>query len=154
MRNLSFAHARARLDAGNSSDVIAAFTEHLRKYPNHAEAHAQTGVALQRTGESAAAVGSFRKALDLGIPSPAGVYNSLGTALMSLNRLPEAEAALKKAIVAAPNLAEAHNNLGACVGQQQRLPEALEHFKEALRLRPGYEDARRNLSHLEQILND
>jgi tetratricopeptide (TPR) repeat protein len=73
---------------------------------------------------------------------------------MSLNRLPEAEAALKKAIVAAPNLAEAHNNLGACVGQQQRLTEALEHFKEALRLRPGYEDARRNLSHLEQILSD
>jgi len=154
MRNRSFAHARTRLAAGKSSDAIAAFAEHLRKYPNHAEAHAQTGVALQRTGESVAAVGSYRKALDLGIPSPAGVYNSLGTALMSLNRLPEAEAALKKAITAAPNLAEAHNNLGACVGQQQRLPEALEHFKEALRLRPGYEDARRNLSHLELILND
>ncbi|MDP7740364.1 MAG: tetratricopeptide repeat protein [Lentisphaeria bacterium] len=154
VRNRRLAHAKAMLDAGKSSDAVAAFTEHLRHYPNHAEAHAQAAMALQRTGESAAAVGRFRKALDLGLPSPAGAYNSLGTALLSLNRLPEAEAALKKAIAAAPDLAEAHNNLGACVGQQQRLPEALEHFKEALRLRPGYEDARRNLSHVEEILND
>ena len=154
MRNRSFAHARTRLDAGKSSGTIVGFTEHLRNYPDHAEAHAQAGMALQRTGESAAAIGSFRKALDLGISSPAGVYNGLGAALMSLNRLPEAEAALKQAIAAAPDLAEAHNNLGACVGQQQRLPEALEHFKEALRLRPDYEDARRNLSRVEQMLNN
>ena len=66
--------------------------------------------------------------------------------------LPEAEAAIERALQLDPELAEAHGSLGGLHGTRGDLPGAVEWLKSATELRPGYAEAHNWLSWMYQLL--
>ena len=93
----------------------------------------------------AEALGFYRAALALRPRTPA-VYNNLGLALKEQKKLPEAEAAFRKAIDLRPDLAGGpYYNLGIVLQQQKKLPEAMHAYRKAIELIPDYPEAYYNL---------
>jgi DNA-binding winged helix-turn-helix (wHTH) protein/TolB-like protein/Tfp pilus assembly protein PilF len=66
--------------------------------------------------------------------------------------LPEAEAAVERALKLAPELAEAHASLGGIYGMRGDVPGAIKWLKRATELRPGYAEAHNWLSWVYQLL--
>jgi tetratricopeptide (TPR) repeat protein len=64
-----------------------------------------------------------------GIVPPAECMLSMGSSLIHLSRLPDAEQAFKSAIQGRPRFGEAHNNLAVVLGMQGREKEALEEVR-------------------------
>ena len=63
-------------------------------------------------------------------------HTGLGTTLIHMDRLQEAEASLRKAVQLNPSYAEAWRNLGLCLTRQERWDEARAAYEQALRFRP------------------
>lgn len=118
----------------------------------------ERGNRLYREGRLEEAVAAYQEALAAGDESPELLYN-LGTALLGLGRLEEAESHLAGSLRSIePELRQrAHYNLGHRYlvearsqegGGQERtrlLEQAVEAYKHALRLDPGDADAKWNL---------
>jgi predicted TPR repeat methyltransferase len=85
-----------------------------------------------------------RKAVTL-LPSFAGAWSNLGTALHSLGKLTEAESALREATRRAPADAQAWSNLGNIYREMQKTEDAERCYREALRNQPNFPDALTNL---------
>lgn len=85
-----------------------------------------------------------RKAIAL-MPSFAGAWSNLGSALHSQGKLAEAEAALREAVKHAPTDAQAYSNLGNVYRKLKRTDEAERYYREAIRLQPNFPDALTNL---------
>jgi len=84
-------------------------------------------------------------------PHKSRVYNNLGIGYGALEKLPEAEAAYKRAIELNPTFAPARNNLANIYFKQGRLDEAAEELKEALELDPDYAGAYYNLGNVNWV---
>jgi Ca-activated chloride channel family protein len=109
-----------------------------------------------RAGRYAEAAAAYQEALRDGSDSPQLRYN-LGTALLQLGRLEEAEQQLRAALAAVdPELRErAHYNLGnrflaearrsPGAAQAEQLAAAIESYQQALRIAPGDTHAKWNL---------
>ena len=65
--------------------------------------------------------------------------------MQDLQKVDEAIANYRKALVLQPDLAEAHNNLGSALVSQGRVDEALASYKNAVASRPDYAEAHSNL---------
>jgi hypothetical protein len=63
-------------------------------------------------------------------------------------RLPEAEAAYRRALAIKPDYADAHNNLGVLLKNSNRLTEAEATYRQALKIKPAYAEAHNNLGNL------
>jgi protein O-GlcNAc transferase len=75
----------------------------------------------------------------------AQIYNNLGTALQSLNKLDEAIASYRSALSLRPDNTATHSNLGIALQNQDRLDEAIESYNNALKLDPNIAAVHSNL---------
>src|SRR6185295_10718525 len=112
---------------------------------DNAGAHSNLGVAVETQGDTAAAIQSYRRSLELN-PNEPRTWNNLGNALRNCEQLDEAVESLRRAIALQPDYAEAHSNLGNALQDQGKLDAALASFRAALAISPDYAAARWNES--------
>ena len=100
----------------------------------------------------AIADGNVARGIDLlievteGSPGLASAHINLAIAYQQVEKLAEAEAALRKAIDANPRHPVAHNELGIVYRRTGRFDESRESFEVALELQPAFHFARKNLA--------
>ncbi len=130
-----------------SGQIAAAETECQRILgvePGQADAlHMMGQFALERDDTTGAA-DWFEKASERR-PDGADIHYNLGTALMRLGRIADAESSLRRATALAPAFAAARLNLGNCLRELGRLDEAAEAYRQAMAIRPDYPQAQLNL---------
>ncbi|MCR5879843.1 tetratricopeptide repeat protein [Phenylobacterium sp. J367] len=107
----------------------------------------QEALARHRAGDLVGAERAYRAALAAG-PNVNALGN-LGLLLWRTGRLEEAEATLRAAAEAAPEMAALHYNLGRFLHSVERFPEAEARLREAIRLDPGLPNARLDLGNLQ-----
>jgi serine/threonine-protein kinase len=93
------------------------------------------------------ALADFRRAAELA-PNDAEPFIGMAISLYMLNRLPEAEAALRSGIAAEPSNYRPYLDLGQFFYEQRNFPQAERYWLEAVRLGPGQSQARLNLADL------
>ena len=98
-----------------------------------------------RPGDALIAIEHFQQALTLR-PDRDKPYGGLGLALIQLSEPREAEAALRRAVVATPKDVGAFNNLGFALNQQRRFGEAVPYLRRAVELDRRNVVARTNLA--------
>lgn len=143
------AAAELRNDLGVAlldSDAAAAASEFralLRERPDHADAQANLGVALERCGDFEGALREYERAqrIDLRSPRPP---SSRAALLARLGRMDEARVGFEEAVRRAPDSAGAHANLGALLRDTGHLPLAAAALERALQLDPKLPEARLN----------
>jgi len=108
-----------------------------------AEDHDVLGWELLAAGDGAAAVESFRAALERD-PSHASARVGLGDALFSLGEGQAAEDAYRQVLLET-EVAAAHNGLGNLAAQRGEVAAALAEYRRALELDPELETAHANL---------
>ncbi len=145
-----FAEARARYE--QSIDALAGFDltcQAEAAAPDRARAHEGLGRALAHLGEHERALAQHRTARALRVaslgpkhPAVASSEHYAGAALEAMRRLPQAEAAYRRALslrmralAAHPDTARSYNNLARALYYQRRFEESLEIHREALRIR-------------------
>jgi tetratricopeptide (TPR) repeat protein len=106
----------------------------LRLDPNFAPAHFARGWLLYRSGRTADALPHFQAAARLE-PASVRALDQLGLAYLSLDKLMEAEAILRRAVAVAPNDPEALMHLGRALIASERAGEAQPYFEKFRKLR-------------------
>lgn len=99
--------AAAQRATGRRGDAAESYRAALAARPDYAVAHHDYGALLCELERGEAALAELERAARLGAHSPQLDYNR-GSALFSLGRLDEAEAALRDAVVAAPAWLDPH----------------------------------------------
>lgn len=111
---------------------------------NEAMSYVMLSKAYEEQGQPDLAIENNRKALEAD-PNYLTGWCNLGTLLGTSDRLPEAIAALRRALRAPPRLkygetqatvASVHNNLGNALFENGAYTEAIEHYRAAVRLYP------------------
>jgi Flp pilus assembly protein TadD len=125
------------LGRGKTSSAIRALSKAIKLDPHHAMANMNLGNARRANGEPAAALGLHEEASKL-MPLSAKAWVNLATSQMDLQRLDEAEAALKHSLVLSPALIESLNNLGFLYINQPDYQAAERCFGLALAAEPRY----------------
>ncbi|KAB2911501.1 MAG: tetratricopeptide repeat protein [Hyphomicrobiaceae bacterium] len=132
--NPSFLQFVAALCSAQSKfkDAVALCQQAVKLAPQSSEAHYNLGAALLGLERHAEALSSLQtsNALQSGQPD---TLNNMGLALFYLDRLSEAEAALRQAVARTPH-AQAHHNLGLVHQKRERYQEAIASFETALKL--------------------
>ncbi len=137
------ARALAALDAGDLETARGAIGPALAAAPDDPptlHAAGRLALALRRPADAVELLERATPRLDR-----AAAWSDLGRALNNLRRLPEAEAAFRRALELDPADAELHDRLGHVLRSRDRIDEALETFREATLLDPGLARAWRNL---------
>lgn len=124
--------------------AAAAYQEYLRLAPATLPVLVRHGLALTGSGDTRAAIETFRRALDVE-PRSIIARQALLDALRKEQRFPELETEARATLEIDPNDARAQNLLGMALASRQRIEEAIEAFGEAVRLDPGLDEARQNL---------
>ncbi len=136
---LGFYLAETFFSAGELERASGYFKKILSVDPNHFEALVYSGIAASESGDTAAAEGALRRAIDRK-PDAFLPHFALGTLCAHLSRWEEAEEQLTLALEAAP-VPSAHILLGNVLRERGELSRAIQHFEEALRLAPESEEA-------------
>src|SRR5437868_1636182 len=87
-------------------------------------------------------------------PNNGVVYANIGNALNALDRLEEAEAALKKAIALVPQNPRAYQALAQVLLKQNRVEEAVAAHSRALQVAPNDPEVHGSLSHVLLLAGD
>jgi tetratricopeptide (TPR) repeat protein len=103
------------------------------------------GTRALDSGDWAAAVGHFRKGLELAPASPS-LRHKLGTALFLTGDARAAQEQFEQVVQASPEYAKAHYSLGVLMETSGRNQEAIERFSAAVRYEPDYIEARVRLA--------
>jgi tetratricopeptide (TPR) repeat protein len=122
--------------AGGLEKIEAPVTDYYRIFDR------ATGLAGK--GDYSAAIGEWRRALQLG-PAEAAAHFNLANALSKTASTMEAIEEYERALELSPDHAEAHNNLGYLLAGLQRLEEAVPHFEKAVEANPANANAQQNL---------
>jgi len=126
------------LDLRKPAEAEAEFQKAVGLDPNYAEAHHNLGLSFAEQGRYEQAIAAYRKALSLPVyPTPEVGYYNLGRAYAQVNKLQEAEEALRTAIQLEPKLAAAHYQLGVVLTSTGRREEAMGAFRRARDLDPA-----------------
>lgn len=123
-------HARGALQEAETLLRLA-----IKRQPLLWEAHDRLFQVLSQQGNSQAAAAAAQAAAEL-LRDSAGALKNYGLALRRLGRLAEAEAALRRAIIIAPQMARAYWELGVVLHGQSRIAECLKALSVARRLEP------------------
>ena len=136
--------ALTRQQLGYWKDGEALFRHALEVTENNQIAHKVLGDALDKKGQTDAAISQFREAIRLK-PGYAEAHNNLGIALNKKGQTAVAISQFREAIRLKLGYADAHNNLGVVLDEKGQTEAAINQFQEAIRLTPGYADAHNNL---------
>ena len=139
------ARAVSQIGAGQLGEAEALFRDVLREEPSNADALHFLGVILGRRGETAAAIDSIRRAVELRPNAPA-FHNNLGKALESAGDLTGAVRSYRRAVELAPAYAGASFNLGTALMARGDVKGAEESLRHVLAIEPQHRGARRNLA--------
>ncbi|MCW2243725.1 tetratricopeptide repeat protein [Azospirillum canadense] len=137
-------HAALLRALGQPDAAEAAIGRALLLRPGLGPAHTHLGHLRAGRGDRVGAARSHRLALVL---TPSGVAElvNLASALQDAQRLPEAEAQLRRAMRVAPGEAAAWSHLGSVLDQLDRPVEAFACHRRALDLAPAMAEAHANL---------
>ena len=147
---------RKGYDAQMRGDLDAAirwYQESLAAQPT-AEAHTFLGWTLSFRGDYEGAIRECHRAIEVD-PDFGNPYNDIGSYLIRLGRHDEAEAWLKRAMVA-PRYEPRHYphvNLARVLARRGDIQGAIRELRMALQLVPGYRPARSELHRLLGLLN-
>lgn len=125
------------LARGRTDDAIRALSKAVRLDPRHGTARMNLGNAKRANGAPAEAVEQHRAAAGL-MPLSDKAWVNLATSLMDLQRLDEAELALKRSLALNPALIESLNNLGFLYINQPDYGRAERCFTAAINTEPRY----------------
>ncbi|MDF1591850.1 MAG: tetratricopeptide repeat protein [Desulfobacterales bacterium] len=125
-------------------NTVTLFEHTLAVTDNNWLPHYNLGFALDRQGQTEAAVTHYQEALRIK-PDYEQAHNNLGLALEKLGRYDQALRHYSAALRINPNFEKTHNNLGLTLEKLGRTDEAITHYREALRINPNYENALNNL---------
>lgn len=126
------------LDLRKPAEAEAEFQKAVALDANYAEAHHNLGLSFAEQGRYDQAITAYRKALSLPIyPTPEVGYYNLGRAYAQINKLGEAEEALRTAIQLEPKLGAAYYQLGVVLTSTSRREEAKRAFRRARDLDPA-----------------
>ncbi len=141
-----------RLNLKNLPQAMDAFKKALELNPDYAEAQHNLGVTLAESGQWEEAIKAYQKAL--AIPTNAhaeSVYTNMGWAYYNLDRLNEAESALRQALRLEPTLGPAYYHLGLVLLKAGQREEAKAAFHRVLELAPDSEFGRAARAHLKAL---
>jgi len=130
--------------SGRLADAAAAYRVILEAYPGHPGVLHNLGVILAQTGDPAAALDRFDRAL-AAKPDYAEAHMNRAGALRALGRFDEALASYDRAITIAPTHPEPHNGKGETLYRLGRFEAAAGCHERALALNPNHYRARVNL---------
>ena len=108
--------------AGRLDEAVERYREAVVREPGFFEAHVHLAGVLWRVGEFERALAHARAAVDLAPEHPPCVH-VLGSTLLQLDRLDEAERELRRALALSPALAGAQVDLASCLLLAGRLGE-------------------------------
>lgn len=140
-----FAKAVELHQAGRLLDAVDIYQRILSADPYHEGANHLLGVACSQMGQFDLAIHLIGEAIRVNGRVP-DYHVNLGNALFSARRLPEAEAAYRRALALNSDIPEALFGLGNTLAQTGRLDEALASQERALALRPGFVEALANMA--------
>jgi tetratricopeptide (TPR) repeat protein len=114
--------------------------------PGNPDVVYEVGSVLQQLGRPADALPFFQRHLDM-VDDDQQTLVQIGKCYTDLNRLDEAEAALRSALAAGDD-AVGYYNLGIVLEQRGRVDDAEQSYRRAVELGPGLARARNNLAGL------
>jgi Flp pilus assembly protein TadD len=133
----SYKHALDALKAEKYPEAERILLALTAREPKLAGPYANLGIVYARTGRSAQAVESLRKAIDLN-PDNAAYHNELGLVFRQDGKFDEARRAYAKAIDIKPDYAYAHLNIGILYDLYlQEGQKALPHYERYRELAPN-----------------
>lgn len=138
--------ALAHHQSGRYTQAESLYRQVLKADPHNFDALHLLGVLCHQMGRHADAVDLISLAIQQS-PEPFAL-NNLGEAYRAMNRFPEAEIYLRKAIALMPSYAEAHNNLALTLQAQNKVDEAEASYYQAISFKPDYAKAYHNLATL------
>jgi len=124
---------------------LSLFATMVSRVPHSAVAHANYGVALAETGDTATAIAECQRALALRPDYPCA-RRTLATVLLQLGRVQEAAEQARQAVQLAPEDARARAVLGIALVGSGRAQEGVVELQKAVALVPGSTDFRYNLA--------
>jgi tetratricopeptide (TPR) repeat protein len=129
---------------GDYATDVGLWRDTVAKRPENPLAHFMLAGALERSGQTEAALASYAEALRLKPNFSVGQEN-LGELLLKLGRRAEAMARFEAALRLQPEYADAHMNLGNALVAEGRASDAVPHLREAVRIAPRMAEMRFNL---------
>lgn len=118
---------------GHKAEARHAFSVALRLQSSDAEMRRQLAKTVN-TGDSANGAAESKPATDPSKESEGGAQLEIGLSDMKLGRLVQAEDAIRKAVLLAPNSSRAWNGLGSVFSKTRRYAEAEEAYTRAMKL--------------------
>jgi tetratricopeptide (TPR) repeat protein len=119
----------------------------VEQHPGHVPALCKLGVVEMRLDDPAAAVDSFRRAVELDSDNPYA-HRMLGLAFLSMGEFQAAEQSVKEAVSLSPDDALSHSLLGAICENLGRPGEAEAYYKAAISADPMPSEPYYNLARL------
>ncbi|WP_162910174.1 tetratricopeptide repeat protein [Azohydromonas sediminis] len=146
-----FQRALALHQHGRLVEAAQLYAQVVALQPRHADAWHLRGMVAAQMGDPVRALPLVEKSLQLDPTNPA-VHNTLGNALLTLDRLDEALASYERALALNPDHADALYNRGNVLKRLNRPDEALASYDRALALRPEWAEAYGNRGIVHHVL--
>lgn len=135
--------------AGDLRQAAIAYEHIIHSTPAHAEAWHMLGVLSHQLGKNELALRCIAEAVKLD-PIQAAYHSNLGVVYLALDRINEAIASYRLAILRKQDYPEAFCNLGHALIKLRDFDEADKALREALRLQGEYPEVQFNLGQLAQ----
>lgn len=119
--------------------AMAGIQRLIETFPGRHDLHFFLGVALEYHGSSDAALGQFRRALEMNPPAAdlSSIHTHIGVCLKDQGDYRGAIDALEQARTLDPGLKEIYNLLGFCYFKLKEHQRSIEQFERALEIDPG-----------------
>jgi Flp pilus assembly protein TadD len=137
--------AHQLLTAGQLQPAAQLCSQIVSAQPRMAEAHNLMAAIRHAQGNSAAAVKSLQRAINLN-ENNAQFYSNLGEIERQRGKPREALVALRRAVSLDPNFAQAWSNLGIVHYDRRDFKEAIKCYEKAISLNDSYPEAHNNLA--------
>ena len=128
------------------------FLQEVKHHPDNHAAARQLGITSARLGNSDAAIRELEPLVRRS-PNDAEAWAALGFAYMGAKRVPDAEAALRRAIAIKPGVAAWHRDLGVVLASEGNPSAARAEYAQAAKLDPRDATPWINLGNLERRQN-
>ncbi len=152
-RNPLYPYWQGRLDydSQNFPAAAAKFQKAIALDPDFMKAYDNLGLCLEGMAKYEEAIQQYRNAIRLNREHnlrSAWPSLNLGTLLVTLDRLDEAEPLFRESLQFDANFAQAHYQLGVLLQKQNKIPEAVKELNRAAALDPAYSEPHYALARL------